>query len=159
MNEAIPVPVPDTGARRLKIAFTALLGFYAVAFVVGVCNGHFGWWGEERVQRELREQALARLTATPAVDAACTPAARRLQATFGTISRVSFVKDLDRPLPAIVAQQRIVCAHREGRTIMERWILYAQPDVDDTSLCLAIGRKQDIDDAIRRCGFVTRRLS
>jgi hypothetical protein len=153
--EAALTPIPSTGGRRLKIAFIALLGFYAIAFLVGVANGQFGWWGEERVQRILREQALARLGAEPTADSACV----RLQATFGTISRVSFVKDLDRPLPAIVARQRTVCTNRETGGVAERWILLGQPAADDTPICLAIGRKEDIDTAMRRCGFVTRRFS
>lgn len=159
VREAVLTQRPGAGGNGLKIGFTVLLGFYAVAFLVGVGNGHFGWWGEERVERLLREQALARLGTEVAVDPACSPQAARLQASFGTITRVSFVRDLDRPLPAIVAQQRIVCPNRGGQNVTERWILLAQPDTDDAPRCLAIGHKEAIDKAIRRCGFVTRRVS
>lgn len=157
LAEAPATRASGASGLGLKVAFAIVLGFYAVAFAVGVANGRFGWWGEERLQRELRERALSRLDSA-ATDVACAPRAVRLQTTFGTISRVSFAKDLDRPLPAIVAQQRIVCADRQG-VVAERWILLAQPDRDDTPLCFVLGRKEEIDSAIRRCGFVARRFS
>lgn len=158
LSHAPSPPGYGTGGRRLKIVFAAVIGSYAVAFAVGAANGHFGWWGEERLQRELREQALAQLDSA-ANDPACLPQDLRLHATFGTVSRVSFIKELDRPLPAIVAQQRIVCAGAQGRRVAERWILLARPDTDETPACLAVGRKDEVDKAIRRCGFVMRRLS
>lgn len=160
MSEAVGTHASGAGGKGLKIAFVALLGSYGVASLVGLANGHFGWWGEERVQRQLHEQALARLGSGPAVDPSCVTQAVRLQTSFGTISRVSFIKDLDRPLPAIVAQQRIACVNRgRAEAVSERWILLALSERDVPPPCLAIGQKEEIDKAIRRCGFVNRRFS
>jgi hypothetical protein len=155
MIGAIRTSHPGPG-KGLKVLFAAVLGSYVVAFGIGLANAHFGWWGEERLERELREQA-ERWLASAAADPTCLPQTTRLQTTFGTISRVSFMKDLDRPLPAVVAQQRVVCA--AGQHVTERWVLLGRPESDDAPVCLVIGRKEQVDSAIRRCGFVSRRFS
>lgn len=52
----------------------------------------------------------------------------------------------------------MVCDGREGRRVAERWILLARPEAE-ARRCLAIGPRTEIDNAMRRCGFVTPRLS